>query len=132
MSDDVRADARELLDDITPGPWCVKDGFVYPFSLRVGLGALRLPDAEFLAAAPDLVRRLDDELELAYGQGTMAGAALGLRMDESLAGAADRVAERLGTALDLLSQLHRASQYSDSVDEGFLREVGEFLGGGGA
>ncbi|QTF81770.1 hypothetical protein SEA_BEEGEE_67 [Gordonia phage BeeGee] len=128
MSDDVRADARELLDEITPGPWCVKDGFVYPFSFRVGLGALRRVDAEFIAAAPDLVRRYDDALEDAYGQATMAGSALGQRLDESLTSAADRVAERLGTALDLLARLHRASEYSDSIDEGFLREVGEYLG----
>ncbi|ANA85447.1 hypothetical protein BOWSER_52 [Gordonia phage Bowser] len=130
MSDDARADARELLDGITPGPWCVKDGFVYPFSFRVGLGALRSTDAEFIAAAPDLVRRLEDALDDAHGQATMAGFALGQRLDETLTSAADRVTDRLGDALELLARLHRASESSDSVDEGFLREIGDFLKGG--
>ncbi|AZF93627.1 hypothetical protein SEA_EYES_51 [Gordonia phage Eyes] len=150
MSDDVRADARELLEGIgtvrwtprTSGPaggdhWYVCEDGEAIAMIAANDGSdehLREPRARFLAAAPDLVRGLDDALEDAYGQATMAGSALGQRMDESLTAAADRMSDRLGATLELLAQLYRASEYSGSVDEGFLREVGEFLrtNGGGS
>ncbi|AMS03873.1 hypothetical protein SEA_BAXTERFOX_63 [Gordonia phage BaxterFox] len=146
MSDDVRADARELLDALGDVSWravgsgvrngdhwyvCEDDEAIAMISANDGSDEhLRQPRAEFIAAAPDLVRRYDDALEDAYGQATMAGSALGQRMDESLTAAADRMSDRLGATLELLAQLYRASEYSDSVDEGFLREIGDFLNGG--
>ncbi|QWY79524.1 hypothetical protein SEA_BOYNAMEDSUE_63 [Gordonia phage BoyNamedSue] len=146
MSDDVRADARELLDALGDVSWravgsgvrngdhwyvCEDDEAIAMILANDGSDEhLRQPRAEFIAAAPDLVRRYDDALEDAYGQATMAGSALGQRMDESLTAAADRMSDRLGATLELLAQLYRASEYSDSVDEGFLREIGDFLNGG--
>ncbi|MCX2753107.1 hypothetical protein [Gordonia sp. 4N] len=146
MSDDVRADARELLDALGEVSWravgsgvrngdhwyvCEDGEAIAMISANDGSDEhLRQPRAEFIAAGPDLVRRYDDALEDAYGQATMAGSALGQRMDESIASAADRASDRLGAALDLLARLYRASEYSDSVDEGFLREVRDFLSGG--
>jgi hypothetical protein len=60
---DVVQQARELLAGITPGEWAARDGFIYPLSIRYGLGSIRDQDAEFIAAAPRLVADLADEVE---------------------------------------------------------------------
>lgn len=75
MTDDVRADARRLLQDITPGPWVAEysreqGNCVIPAdarSTREAVAITRLfhqhADAEFIAAAPGLVGRLLVELD---------------------------------------------------------------------
>ncbi|QBP30650.1 hypothetical protein SEA_LAHIRIUM_78 [Gordonia phage Lahirium] len=80
MSDDVRADARRLLQGITPGPrvaeYCREQGnCVIPAdaqSTREAVAITRLyrqvADAEFIAAAPTLVDRLLAELDQALAE----------------------------------------------------------------
>lgn len=74
MSDDVRADARRLLQGITPGPWVAEysreqGNCVIPAdarSTREAVAITRLfhqhADAEFIAAAPEITQRLLDEV----------------------------------------------------------------------
>ena len=75
MTDDVRADARRLLQDITPGPWVAEysreqGNCVIPAdarSTREAVAITRLfhqhADAEFIAASPTLVAGLLAELD---------------------------------------------------------------------
>ncbi|AUV61621.1 hypothetical protein PP502_gp56 [Gordonia phage Beenie] len=85
MSDDVRADARRLLQGITPGPWEVNsdgwatissgpDSVIHAYSEHAVCDcgaevegspgvAISIEDAEFIAAAPALVERLLTELD---------------------------------------------------------------------
>ncbi|WP_198344273.1 hypothetical protein [Mycobacterium dioxanotrophicus] len=64
MSDVVER-AKAALEGVTPEPWDVRDGFIYPLAIRCGLGAIRPQDADFIAAARTLVPELVAELERA-------------------------------------------------------------------
>ncbi|UKH48420.1 hypothetical protein SEA_DUPLICITY_53 [Mycobacterium phage Duplicity] len=60
---DVAERAKAALEGVTPGPWEVRDGFVYPLAIRCQLGGLRPRDAEFITAARTLVPELVAEVE---------------------------------------------------------------------
>lgn len=61
---DTTMRAKALLEGIrAPEPWEVRDGFVYPLSIRCGPGGIWEQDAEFIAAAPSLIRELVAEIE---------------------------------------------------------------------
>jgi hypothetical protein len=62
MSDIVDR-AKAALEGVTPQPWDVRDGFIYPLAIRCGLGGIRPRDAEFIAAARTLVPELVAEVE---------------------------------------------------------------------
>ena len=72
MTDDIVARAKAALEGVTPGPWDVRDGFVYPLAIRCGLGSIRPPDAEFIAAARELVPELVAEVEAVRAELAMA------------------------------------------------------------
>jgi hypothetical protein len=62
MSDVVER-AEAALEGITEGEWDVRDGFVYPLSIRCGLGGIWPRDARFIAAARTLVPELLAEVK---------------------------------------------------------------------
>lgn len=55
--------ATAVLEGVTPEPWDVRDGFIYPLAIRCGLGSIRIEDAEFIAAARMLMPELVAEVE---------------------------------------------------------------------
>ena len=55
--------AKAALEGVTPEPWDVRDGFIYPLAIRCGLGGIRPQDGEFIAAAPRLEAELRAEVE---------------------------------------------------------------------
>lgn len=70
MSDDVCARAKAALEGVGPGPWEMRDGFVYPLSISARLGGIRPVDAEFIAAARSLIPELLAEVERLREVGT--------------------------------------------------------------
>lgn len=71
MTDDIVARAKAALEGVTPEPWEVRPtrpavtyGYIWPLSIRYGLGSLRPEDTEFIAQARTLVPELVDEVEL--------------------------------------------------------------------
>ena len=59
---DITERAKEALEGVTPG-WEVRDEFIYPLSIRCGVGGIWKRDAEFIAAARTLVPELVAEVE---------------------------------------------------------------------
>lgn len=60
---DLLARARAALEGVTPGPWEMRDGYVYPLSISARLGGIWPADAEFIAASRELLPELADQLE---------------------------------------------------------------------
>lgn len=52
---DLLARARAALEGVSPGPWEMRDGYVYPLSISARLGGIWPADAEFICASRDLV-----------------------------------------------------------------------------
>jgi hypothetical protein len=63
MSGDVVARAKAALEGVTPGPWEMRDSFVYPLSISARLGGIWPVDAQFIATARQLVPELVAEVE---------------------------------------------------------------------
>lgn len=59
---DLLSRARAALEGISPGPWEMRDGYVYPLSISARLGGIRPSDAEFICAARELVPELIGQL----------------------------------------------------------------------
>ncbi|MGZ9830251.1 hypothetical protein ACXYTP_25385 [Tsukamurella ocularis] len=97
---DLIREADAALDGITPGPWEASgfdnmphdvvqmedDEHGTPWAVDQVAGQVKPRDAEFIAAAPDLVRRLRDALEATAGDacGTCLAIAREARKDASL------------------------------------------------
>lgn len=68
MSDLIER-AEAAMEGVTPGPWDLRDGFIYPLSIRCGMGGIWKQDAHFIAAARTLVPELVAELKAARASG---------------------------------------------------------------
>lgn len=55
--------ARAALEGVSPGPWEMRDGYVYPLGISARLGGIWPADAEFIAASRQLIPELIAALE---------------------------------------------------------------------
>ena len=65
---DIEQRSEAALEGVSDGPWETRDGFVYPLSIRYGLGGIWERDAQFIAAARTLVPELLAELKASRAQ----------------------------------------------------------------
>ena len=117
MSDDVRADARRDLES--------DRAFLDGTSRFDAPGAGYRLNTWVQTRIPTLLAELD-RVTSQRDQAIELGGDIDLLASASLR----TLANQRDAAIAMLRRLYQASEYSDSVDEGFLREVGEFLNGG--